>query len=321
MWSFRIRRHDGVYHWFDTRATPSRDAQGRIVKWIGSNSDIHQQRETSAAPRESEERLQAIIANFHEGLVVFDLKGRLLHWNPTALAMHGCSSVAECGQWLQDFEETFESSTLEGIILPFEQWPMRRILRGEKLKEYELRMRQLDSDWMRVFSYNGSLVHDAGGHPLVFLTVRDITAHKRAEAMLQGQKQVLEMIALGRPLAQTLETLVLFLEAQAPEMLCSILLVDSDCQHLRHGAAPRLPYNVEVRLQNKQGEYHWFLSRAQAEWESVGRPVRMAGAISDIHARNKAEAELEHERSQATAVLNSLSSHIAVVDRTAWCSP
>jgi PAS domain S-box-containing protein len=37
---FRIRRNDGVYHWFKTRAVPMRDAQGNIIKWFGSNTDF-----------------------------------------------------------------------------------------------------------------------------------------------------------------------------------------------------------------------------------------------------------------------------------------
>jgi PAS domain S-box-containing protein len=37
---FRIRRADGVYRWFKTRAVPLRDGAGRIVKWFGSNTDF-----------------------------------------------------------------------------------------------------------------------------------------------------------------------------------------------------------------------------------------------------------------------------------------
>jgi PAS domain S-box-containing protein len=36
----RLRRFDGVYRWFLFRATPSFDADGRIVKWFGTNTDI-----------------------------------------------------------------------------------------------------------------------------------------------------------------------------------------------------------------------------------------------------------------------------------------
>lgn len=37
---FRIRRADGEYRWFDTRAVPLKDGDGHILKWFGSNTDI-----------------------------------------------------------------------------------------------------------------------------------------------------------------------------------------------------------------------------------------------------------------------------------------
>jgi len=37
---FRLRRADGVFRWFLTRAVPVRDAGGTIVRWYGSNTDI-----------------------------------------------------------------------------------------------------------------------------------------------------------------------------------------------------------------------------------------------------------------------------------------
>ena len=45
---FRIRHHSGDYHWFDTRATALRDTAGRIVKWVGVNTDLTERRPDSA---------------------------------------------------------------------------------------------------------------------------------------------------------------------------------------------------------------------------------------------------------------------------------
>lgn len=41
---FRLRRYDGVYHWFLVRASPLRDENGAITKWYGSCTDIEVQR-------------------------------------------------------------------------------------------------------------------------------------------------------------------------------------------------------------------------------------------------------------------------------------
>ncbi|MDX1546779.1 MAG: PAS domain S-box protein [Rhodothermales bacterium] len=78
---------------------------------------------------------------------------------------------------------------------------------------------------------------------------RELAERKRAEALVSGQKQALELIAQGQPLAAVLEQLVTVIEEQAPgEILASILLLDEDGRHLRHGAAPSLPdaYNQAI---------------------------------------------------------------------------
>ena len=46
---YRIRRHDGQYHWFKTRGVPIRDDQGRIVKWFGTCTDIEDQKQAREA--------------------------------------------------------------------------------------------------------------------------------------------------------------------------------------------------------------------------------------------------------------------------------
>ena len=45
---FPLRRHDGEYRWFLTRMTPICDAHGKLVRWLGTNTDITQQKETEA---------------------------------------------------------------------------------------------------------------------------------------------------------------------------------------------------------------------------------------------------------------------------------
>jgi PAS domain S-box-containing protein len=44
----RNRRHDGEYRWFLTRATPVKDAAGKVVEWFGSSTDVQQMKEAQA---------------------------------------------------------------------------------------------------------------------------------------------------------------------------------------------------------------------------------------------------------------------------------
>src|SRR5947207_14417302 len=50
----RVRRNDGVYRWFLARMLPMRDAQGRIVRWFGTNIDIDDLKKTQQAPARAE---------------------------------------------------------------------------------------------------------------------------------------------------------------------------------------------------------------------------------------------------------------------------
>ena len=66
-------------------------------------------------------------------------------------------------------------------------------------------------------------------------------AEKKIENFRLGQSQILQRIAANAPLNEVLNRLVLLIEAQSPEMLCSVLLLSDDGEHVRHGAAPSLP--------------------------------------------------------------------------------
>lgn len=46
---FRIRRHDGAYRWHLSRAVPMRDEDGQVIRWIGSNTDIEEQKANAQA--------------------------------------------------------------------------------------------------------------------------------------------------------------------------------------------------------------------------------------------------------------------------------
>ncbi|MGX5843844.1 EAL domain-containing protein [Mesorhizobium sp. ArgA1] len=69
---------------------------------------------------------------------------------------------------------------------------------------------------------------------------RDITARKRADVLRSGQANILEMIATSAPLENVLDSLMHLVESQLKGIFGSVLLLDKDGMHLRHGAAPSL---------------------------------------------------------------------------------
>ena len=79
------------------------------------------------------------------------------------------------------------------------------------------------------------------GRPGAQVTVRDISERARERALVTRQSAIMEKIAAGASLEDTLKAIVDFIEADAPDLLASILLLDEDGVHVRHGAAGRLP--------------------------------------------------------------------------------
>jgi PAS domain S-box-containing protein len=69
-----------------------------------------------------------------------------------------------------------------------------------------------------------------------------------AEALLAGERRLLEMIARGTPLAIVLDVLCRLVEELSEGALSSILLLDPDGQRLRHGAAPNLPKSYTAAI-------------------------------------------------------------------------
>ncbi|MBV8354154.1 MAG: SpoIIE family protein phosphatase, partial [Candidatus Eremiobacteraeota bacterium] len=57
---FRLRRHDGAYHWFLTRAEPLRDESGQVARWYGSNVDIQAQKDILEQSKRVAETLQSV---------------------------------------------------------------------------------------------------------------------------------------------------------------------------------------------------------------------------------------------------------------------
>lgn len=64
---YRLRRHDGVYRWFLTRAVPQLDASGRVLRWFGTTTDIEDARKNHQALRDADRQKDEFLATLaHE---------------------------------------------------------------------------------------------------------------------------------------------------------------------------------------------------------------------------------------------------------------
>lgn len=78
----RLRRFDGEYRWFDTRATPEFSETGELVRWLGTNSDVTEYETTRQALADSERRFRAAFDYAPLGMAIVNIDGHILQANP-----------------------------------------------------------------------------------------------------------------------------------------------------------------------------------------------------------------------------------------------
>jgi PAS domain S-box-containing protein len=86
------------------------------------------------------------------------------------------------------------------------------------------------------------------GEECLVTTLVDVTEARKGEALIRGQAQVMESITADAPLEDTLSLLIRVLEARSEGLSGSVLLLDDDGVHVRHGAAPSLPKGYIDRI-------------------------------------------------------------------------
>lgn len=80
------------------------------------------------------------------------------------------------------------------------------------------------------------------------MTSHAVESAKRS-SLLEGQRRILDRIASGAPLEETLETIVRLIEEQAEGMRCAVLLPDPGGHRLRFVAAPHLPDDYKAGIE------------------------------------------------------------------------
>jgi PAS domain S-box-containing protein len=175
-----------------------------------------------------------------DAVIVADKDGKLLVFNPVAERFFGTrASESTPSEWSHRYGLYLPDKV---TLFPQDQLPLVRSIRGEEVNNVEIFVRREKVGkglWVRV---SGRPLRGPNGDVLGGVIVcRDITEIKEEEFFRAGQSRVLEMIAADAPLADVLTSLVLLMEGQAEGLRCSILLLNRDGKHVRHGAAPNLP--------------------------------------------------------------------------------
>jgi len=96
---FRCRRHDGAYRWFLARSVPLKDGSGRVARWVGTVTDIHERREAEEELRRSEERFRQMAEAVPSIFWTAAPDGTITYANPQWLDYTGLTLEENARDW------------------------------------------------------------------------------------------------------------------------------------------------------------------------------------------------------------------------------
>jgi PAS domain S-box-containing protein len=311
---WRLRLKDGSQRWLLTRGRPIRDEDGRILRWIGTDTDITARKEDEARQRESEARLE--LATLAAGLGIWDwdlLSNRFVYSD---------RAKAICG-FAQDQDVTLEDvrRATHPDDLPKTSAQAKRALDPaiRDSQPYEYRIIRPDGEIRRVVAYGSAVfaVVDGEERAVRYVgTLMDVTDRWHLEqqkhisearlrlAVEAGRMAVWEADLLHDRIVGSpeLNRLLGFAENARPSL-------DDIRARYYPGERERITaiakaalargeryFEAEYRCLWEDGSVHWLLLRAEFDLDQRGEPSRLVGVIMDITERMETEQVMRESK-------------------------
>jgi PAS domain S-box-containing protein len=170
---YRLRRYDGEYRWFLSRAFPVCASAGRPLRWFGTATDVHDLTASQEALREEEALLRAIIDTIAEPVYVKDAQSRLILVNAATLELLGKTREELLGRTERDF---YQDAAAGQAILEHDG----QVMTSGTVQTFEETV--VTPNGLRIMLNTKAPRRDASGRIVGLVGVaRDITELKRAE--------------------------------------------------------------------------------------------------------------------------------------------
>ncbi|HXH70194.1 MAG TPA: response regulator [Pyrinomonadaceae bacterium] len=223
-----------VQHYEKENAYSQRDLE--LLAQVGDELALAiERKQTEIELQARETQLNEAQRIAHIGSWEWDIVSGKVKWSDELYRIFGLE--------LQEYDGTYERylECVHPDDLELVEATIAKAAREKVYPDYDHRIVKKDGT-IRTIHANGIVTVDENGTPIKMSgTVQDITERKRAEKLKAGHTQVLELLAKGGTLENALSHLTRIIEAEVPEMLCAIMLLDEDEKHLRFCAAPSLP--------------------------------------------------------------------------------
>jgi signal transduction histidine kinase/CheY-like chemotaxis protein len=140
--------------------------------------------------------LADVVDAVDEAVVVFDERGDVVTMNPVARQLHGCVGDA-CRMSHAGYVDRYTFERSDGTPVPDAERPLARALRGEAVRDVELKARDAETGRRWTGIYSAVPLVSAEGRKLVTETIRDVTELRRAyEALRDADRRKDEYLAM-----------------------------------------------------------------------------------------------------------------------------
>jgi formate hydrogenlyase transcriptional activator len=301
----RFRRADGEYRWFQISAAPIHDAKGNLVRWCGINIDIDDRKRAERKLQQSEEHLLTILDNIPGYVHTTTAAGEVEFHNRQTLEYFG-KTKEELKDWAGN--DIVHPDDLPRII---DAW--RKSVETGQNYEVEQRNRRADGVY-RWFQARGRPVRNADDEVTAwYWLLTDIEDRKLAEQKLQRSEEDLRTILNAIPQAVAMlsaDGTVLYVNQVALTITGRTMDdITNNTFHLSHhpddevrhnnrrreGLSRGTPFELEVRMLHKNGEYRWYLNQYNPLRDEHGQVSRWYVTATDIDDQKKTEERLRNE--------------------------
>jgi PAS domain S-box-containing protein len=177
---FRIRRSDGVYRLFDTRAIRLYDAEGQTIKWVGSNTDITERKQLEETLRESEAKYRMLFEQNPFPVFVFDTENhQILAFNEASVKLYGYSREELSRMTIKDLRPP------EDVPRYFEL--LKKINEMDVAHSVQIKQRKKNGELIDVELSSYKLVYE--GRKARYVILMDVTERNRLAAIAAREQR------------------------------------------------------------------------------------------------------------------------------------